>query len=51
MNFALIVTALMVLVSMFVIEYVAHSDPKEACLHAGGTAVEQPAGTFIKCLR
>jgi hypothetical protein len=26
------------------------SNPKEECLKSGGTAVEQPAGTFRKCL-
>jgi len=25
-------------------------NPKEACLRSGGTAVEQPAGTFVRCI-
>lgn len=24
---------------------------KETCLQAGGTAMEQPAGTFIRCIK
>lgn len=53
MNYVLIISFLVIAVvsGVLLFNVLFGVDLKEACLQSGGTSVEQPLGTFRKCLK